>query len=120
MHCEAALPASSAPSPEPSLTSKYNLPYVSRSCQDEGVLHVEPLTPDSFAAELRDTLLCFVLVGPASAHAFCSRYDFGPWPLLPGVATLPPGVLQVLLFAQTRLRPYPTLPELPACRAPPL
>lgn len=83
--------------------SEYKLAYASCFCQDEGVLHVEPLTPDSFAAELRDTLLCFVLVGPASAHAFCSRYDFGPWPLLPGVATLPPGVLQVLLSVLTRL-----------------
>ena len=59
--------------------------------------HIEALTPGSFAAELRDTLLCFVLVGPGSAHAFCSRYDFGPWPLLPGVAALPPAVLQVSL-----------------------
>ena len=57
--------------------------------------HIEALTPASFAAELHDTLLCFVLVGPASAQAFCSRYDFGPWPLLPGVAALPPAVLQV-------------------------
>ena len=56
--------------------------------------HVEPLTPAVFAAKLRATLLCFVLVGPGSAHAFCSAYDFGPWPLLPGVASLPPAVLQ--------------------------
>ena len=66
-----------------------------KSPQEEGVGHIEALTPGSFAAELRDTLLCFVLVGPAFAHAFCSRYDFGPWPLLPGVAALPPAVLQV-------------------------
>ncbi|KAK9830908.1 hypothetical protein WJX81_003466 [Elliptochloris bilobata] len=64
--------------------------------QEEGVGHIEALTPGSFAEELRDTLLCFVLIGPASAHAFCSRYDFGPWPLLPGVTALPHAVLQVL------------------------
>lgn len=29
------------------------------------------------------TLLCFVLKQRATAdHAFCSRYDLGPWPLL--------------------------------------
>lgn len=52
---------------------------------------IEALSP---AAEFA-TLLCFVLVGPASGHAFCSAYDFGPWPLLAGVASLQPGVLEV-------------------------
>jgi hypothetical protein len=44
---------------------------------------------------MRSTLLCFVLVGPAQQHAFCSRYDFGPWPLLEGVETLPDRVSEV-------------------------
>ncbi len=72
--------------------------------------HVEPLTPGAGSAALRDTLLCFVLVG-ASAHAFCSRYDFGPWPLLPGVAALPPAVLQarILPCRQTSPPAYASL-----------
>ena len=32
-----------------------------------------------------ETLLCFVLTDGAGGHAFCSRYDLGPWPLLAGV-----------------------------------
>lgn len=56
---------------------------------------LEPLAPESFQEALRRTLLCFVLVGPTGGHQFCSRYDFGPWPLLPGVESLPEGVLQV-------------------------
>ncbi len=71
------------------------------AAQEEGVGRVEPLTPGAASAALRDTLLCFVLVG-ASAHAFCSRYDFGPWPLLPGVASLPPAVLQARIPASLR------------------
>lgn len=39
--------------------------------------------------QLDSTLICFVLVDAASRHAFCSRYDFGPWPLLQGIRTLP-------------------------------
>lgn len=54
---------------------------------------IEALSPAA-AAEFA-TLLCFVLVAPASAHAFCSAYDFGPWPLLAGVASLQPRVLEV-------------------------
>ena len=34
------------------------------------------------------TLLCFVLIEESSGrHAFCSRYDFGPWPLLQSVSS---------------------------------
>lgn len=32
------------------------------------------------------TLLCFVLTDGVGGHAFCSRYDLGPWPLLVGAA----------------------------------
>ena len=60
--------------------------------QSEGIAHFEPLAPAAFDEQLRETLLCFVLMGPAAAHAFCSRYDFGPWPLLPGVDCLPADV----------------------------
>ncbi len=56
---------------------------------------LEPLAPEAFSAELARTLLCFVLVDAAGAHAFCSAYDFGPWPLLPGVNALPQPVLEV-------------------------
>lgn len=38
--------------------------------------------PHVLNTDLDCTLLCFVLIDPAGAHAFCSRYDFGPWPLL--------------------------------------
>lgn len=56
---------------------------------------------------MRATLLCFVLVGPASSHAFCSRYDFGPWPLLEGVTSLPPDVSAVRVTASlSRLCTY--------------
>lgn len=45
---------------------------------------------------LNKTLVCFVLVDPNSKHAFCSRYDHGPWPLLQGISQLPPNALQML------------------------
>jgi hypothetical protein len=64
--------------------------------QEEGVHPVQPLAPVAFNQELKETLLCFVLVDAVtSAHAFCSRYDFGPWPLLPGIDSLPRDVLEV-------------------------
>jgi hypothetical protein len=56
---------------------------------------VPPLDEGDLPEEQRATLLCFVLVAPGSEHAFCSRYDFGPWPLLPAVSSLPPRVQQV-------------------------
>ena len=46
------------------------------------------------------TLVCYVLVDKeTNEHAFCSRYDFGPWPLLGGgkdVATLSGGAERAL------------------------
>lgn len=95
--------------------------------QSEGIAHFEPLAPAAFNEQLRETLLCFVLMGPAAAHAFCSRYDFGPWPLLPGVDRLPANVHKVcsadplaltnhsvaaLLQAQLLLQPH-LLSDLP-------
>jgi hypothetical protein len=44
---------------------------------------------------LDQTLVCFVLVDQQSQHAFCSRYDLGPWPLLRNVKELPPTAAQV-------------------------
>lgn len=53
--------------------------------QEEGVHQHVNLT-DSFPEDdpvLAKTLVCFVLVDRTSReHTFCSRYDFGPWPLL--------------------------------------
>ncbi|GLI62546.1 hypothetical protein VaNZ11_005210 [Volvox africanus] len=49
---------------------------------------------------LDSTLICFVLVDPRSRHAFCSRYDFGPWPLLEGIRTLPREATSVLRSAR--------------------
>ena len=44
--------------------------------QEEGIAVIEPLADlDHLTPELRETLLCFVLVGPGSQHAFCSRWD---------------------------------------------
>ncbi len=64
--------------------------------QREGVHEVRPLIGlEHLDESLKQTLLCFVLVAPDSAHSFCSRYDFGPWPLLPGVTTMPPPAWQV-------------------------
>ena len=34
---------------------------------------------------MSETLLCFVLTDGDGGHAFCSRYDLGPWPLLADV-----------------------------------
>ena len=54
---------------------------------------------------LNDTLICFVLVDPNSRHAFCSRYDFGPWPLLQGITSLPEHSLKVWLCKGGRKQP---------------
>lgn len=63
--------------------------------QAEGIKSVEPLAPGAFQEELKHTLVCFVLVDKSASHGFCSRYDFGPWPLLPGVNSLTPTATQV-------------------------
>ena len=51
----------------------------------EGVDHVE-LVPDDDqgvrVSALAETLICFVLSDGQGGHAFCSRYDLGPWPLM--------------------------------------
>lgn len=64
----------------------------------EGIQRIEPVAlKDSLTVPDQDrTLICFVLVAPDSAHAFCSRYDFGPWPLLSFVDDLSHGVKEVL------------------------
>ena len=63
--------------------------------QEEGI-SCKPLTPAAFTAEIDQTLLCFVLTARRTVeHAFCSAYDFGPWPLLPNVSELEAPVLQV-------------------------
>lgn len=70
--------------------------------QEEGVKGIRPLVAEEQIDEaLKQTLLCFVLVAPGSAHAFCSRYDFGPWPLLPGITSMPPSAWQVMLHERT-------------------
>ena len=79
-------------SPVPSLCLN-NHPL--RVLQKEGVLEVRPLIDLKHVEDsLKKTLLCFVLVAPDSAHSFCSRYDFGPWPLLPGVTSMPSAAWQ--------------------------
>jgi sugar/nucleoside kinase (ribokinase family) len=52
---------------------------------------------DSELAKGFETLVCFVLVDKESGeHSFCSRYDFGPWPLFQSVTTLSESVKKVL------------------------
>lgn len=72
--------------------------FLSRVLAEESVRHVErvplPLAGDG-ADGAAETLLCFVLVDPDARHAFCSRYDFGPWPLLGHVKELPESSMQV-------------------------
>jgi hypothetical protein len=64
--------------------------------QEERIEAITRIMPASLSGtDLDRTLLCFVLVNKEGKHAFCSRYDFGPWPLLGGVSTLPPSVTQV-------------------------
>jgi sugar/nucleoside kinase (ribokinase family) len=77
--------------------------FLSDVLLDEGVKLIEPVaavenvnTSTTVTKEQDATLLCFVLVAPNSQHSFCSRYDFGPWPLLSFVNTLSPGVERVL------------------------
>lgn len=52
--------------------------------------------PDPEAMSLDETLVCFVLCDDQGRHAFCSRFDFGPWPFLPGLTALPDASLHVL------------------------
>ncbi len=63
--------------------------------QEEHIPPVITIAPENLPAELDKTLVCFVLVDPHGRHAFTSRYDFGPWPLLEGIEELPPRVVQV-------------------------
>lgn len=70
--------------------------YMRAVLQAEGIAQVEPVATQALSPELDQTLLCFVLLAPGGKHSFCSRYDFGPWPLLPFVAELPAGVTRVL------------------------
>lgn len=57
---------------------------------------VYQMAPQEPGSPMDATLVCYVLVDPASSHAFCSSYDFGPWPLLPSVTSLPKDCLQAL------------------------
>jgi len=52
---------------------------------------------DSDLAKGFDTLVCFVLVDKETGeHSFCSRYDFGPWPLFRSVTSLSESVKNVI------------------------
>lgn len=62
----------------------------------EGIRRIEPVALGHMTPEQQQTLLCFVLVNGDGQHAFCSRYDMGPWPMLEFVRQLPPGAQQVL------------------------
>lgn len=64
----------------------------------EGVDHVELIPADDGArvSALAETLICFVLSDGAGAHAFCSRYDLGPWPLMRDVSDVSNEAREVL------------------------
>lgn len=64
--------------------------------QSEGIRLIHPIPNSALPPEQNVTLLCFVLVAPDSSHAFCSAYDFGPWPLLSFLDRLPPTIEAVL------------------------
>lgn len=70
--------------------------FLANVLEQEGVKLIEPVATGGLTPEQDATLLCFVLVTPDSQHSFCSRYDFGPWPLLSFVDSLTPGVERVL------------------------
>ena len=64
--------------------------------QEEGI-HLPASVVEEKEMEKHDTLVCFVLVDhESSEHGFCSKYDFGPWPLFAGVSSLPEEALHVL------------------------
>ena len=55
---------------------------------EEGVPLRRLASPNAVAKAAKSmlkTLLCFVFTDGAGGHAFCSRYDLGPWPLLADV-----------------------------------
>ena len=63
--------------------------------QAEGVCENAAIaSPEDFPT-FRETLLVLTFVAPGGKHAFCSRYDLGPWPLLKGIQTLSEGAHQV-------------------------
>lgn len=80
----------------PSLQLPLPILCVARGLQEERIEAITRIMPATLSGtDLDRTLLCFVLVDPEGKHAFCSRYDFGPWPLLGGVSSLPASVTQV-------------------------
>jgi hypothetical protein len=87
--------------------------------QEERVTTIERIATGNLTAPLDQTLLCFVLVDPNSQHAFCSRYDFGPWPLLGGINSLPPAALEVRLSAAALGTAPSTPPPAPSLHRPP-
>ncbi|KAF5830892.1 sugar/carbohydrate kinase [Dunaliella salina] len=91
--------------------------FLAKTLHDEGVEALERIAPPTSssdsadgtyssptpeeAALLQQTLICFVLVDPLGRHAFCSLYDFGPWPLLRGINHLPRRAMELVESART-------------------
>ena len=64
-------------------------------CQAEKVAVISDLTSSDQGSQVRETVLVLTFVTPAGEHAFCSRYDFGPWPLQSELSKLTDQTLQV-------------------------
>ncbi|GAX80599.1 hypothetical protein CEUSTIGMA_g8034.t1 [Chlamydomonas eustigma] len=73
--------------------------FLNSVLQAEHIALNQGVAPD-MDGRANKTLICFVLVDPNSNHAFCSRYDFGPWPLLEGITSIPEHSLERLRRAK--------------------
>lgn len=79
---------------------------------EEGVKTVQLLSRKGPVTDFL-TLVCFVLIDPRSNHAFTSRYDFGPWPLLDHITSLDPDVLKMVSDSRALMLNGFVLDELP-------
>ncbi|KAK9847380.1 hypothetical protein WJX84_011336 [Apatococcus fuscideae] len=74
--------------------------FLSDILQAEGIHENAAIaSPEDFPT-LRETLLVLTFVAPGGKHAFCSRYDLGPWPLLKGIGTLAEHAHQIMAKAR--------------------
>ena len=73
--------------------------FLERVLRDENSGICSTMLDDSLFDKqgLQNTLVCYVIVDKeTNEHAFCSRYDFGPWPLFENMTTLSAGAEKAL------------------------